>query len=550
MMMRRFFLATVCAVMLTTVIALPVASSAASPSLARASAPLTNSFDISPARTAAGFAGVRAHQLPFRPVVPPAVFSRLKQSARSNGLAPFNHHPFDESLLKTTPRGGLTRLTPVPTTSFNGLNNLNGLEPPDMAVAVSDTFVLQSVNTSIAVFSRSGALQPGWPKSWINFYHIPSEGACNPTPFVSDPRTFYDHATKRFFAVALQVSGPIVGNSCAPLSKYWIAVSKTSDPTGAWHVFAFDMRAGTTNVADFTEAGYDANGIYFSGNMFSSTNGSFQYAEIFGVSKAALESGTGATPHGFLGSALGDTVQPVISLTQPRSGTTTQPVEFFVNSINGACSGVCSGVHVWAMANGATATPSLSGVTIGTARYAFPPDGFQPVANFPIATGDLRISASPVFLYGTISFSLNTGVVNGATLVPGVFWQTIQPVLSGHSIAGGSPGQSGTVAFAGTGSAYYGAIMPDLKGDFFLNFGYSSSSTNPSALYVARKPGDPLGTMEPPVVAKAGTTFYQGFRWGDYSASAIDGLTTASQVWMATEYSVSNWSTFIAATHF
>src|SRR4029077_1139643 len=122
-----------------------------------------------------------------------------------------------------------------------------------------------------------------------------------------------------------------IGTTCAPLSKYWIAVSKTNNPNGVWNVYSFDMRAGTQYVADFTQIGYDANGIYLSGNMFDSSK-VYQYAEIFGASKAKMEAGMPVTAHGFTklkaSGLVVDTVQPVESFTQPPL-IAAQPVEFF-----------------------------------------------------------------------------------------------------------------------------------------------------------------------------------------------------------------------------
>lgn len=532
-------------------------SYAATPTLIRVTAPQVSKQDVIPSRLPVGGpANQRFRQIPFRPVVPLAVFRRLKLEARTNRLAPTVTNPIDEKLLKPLPFAGrflspdLGRFTPVASVKFQGLNDINNVEPPDMAIAVSPSFVVQAVNDSIAVFSRAGVRQTGFPKSNASFFHIPSPGSCDPVPFTSDPRAFYDSATGRFFVTILQVDGPLIFDACPVLSKYWIAVSGTSNPTGTWHIYSFDMRAGTSNAADFTETGFDANGFYFSGNMFN-PSGNFQYAELFGVSKAALIAGASATAHGFAGTALGDTVQPVNSLSQPRSGTTAVPVEFFAGANNFTCGGVCSGVHVFALANGATASPSLTAATIATRTYAFPPDGYQTVANFPISTGDLRISGTPVFFNGVISYSQNVGVLNGLTNVPAVYWEQVRPTLSGTSVTGGAAVQGGNIAFAGSGSAYYGAITPDSRGNVYINYGMSSISTPPGALLSARLSTDALNTMETPVVVQAGSSFYVGGRWGDYSAIGLDGLTSTSGVWSATEFTAGNdWRTEIANQRF
>lgn len=64
-----------------------------------------------------------------------------------------------------------------------------GCVPPDMVLDVSPTWVLQGVNTSFAVYTPSGTLQAGWPKTAQSFFSVPNPGSCDPKgPFLSDPR--------------------------------------------------------------------------------------------------------------------------------------------------------------------------------------------------------------------------------------------------------------------------------------------------------------------------------------------------------------------------
>src|ERR1035437_2987950 len=45
--------------------------------------------------------------------------------------------------------------------------------PSDMAIAVGPTYVAQFVNTYIAVYTKTGALQTGYPKSADTFFGLP-----------------------------------------------------------------------------------------------------------------------------------------------------------------------------------------------------------------------------------------------------------------------------------------------------------------------------------------------------------------------------------------
>jgi hypothetical protein len=298
-----------------------------------------------------------------------------------------------------------------------------GCEPPDMALAASPSWVLQGVNTSIAVYNTSGALQPGWPKNSQLFFGIPnpSPAGCSPSgPFTSDPRAFYDPNGGRFWVTMLEVEGAFGVNSCTFATKYWVAVSQTSNPNGAYFVYNFDMSLATTNAADYTQIGFDPRAFYFGGNMFN---------EIFGANKSSMMAGLGVSAYGFFGLSVGgvvvDTVQPVISQylsTGPIAGG-------FVNSfnINGDPSGndcfstACHGITVWALANPGTSSTSLTGLYFAnSANYIDPPLANEPGCTGCIETLDTRISGTPVLHNGAVWLAIETGVFNGSQTVPGI----------------------------------------------------------------------------------------------------------------------------------
>ena len=159
-----------------------------------------------------------------------------------------------------------------------------------MALGASPSFVLQGVNTSWEVLDTSGHVVAG-PVSAQNFFGAPSEpGNCDPgsgnQPFLSDPRALYDPADGgHFWAAMLQIEGSVafgVAPNCPYLSVYWVAVSQTSNPTGAWNVYEFNMEtvvAGQKFGADYTQLGINSQAVYFSGNMFGEQGGFF--AELF-----------------------------------------------------------------------------------------------------------------------------------------------------------------------------------------------------------------------------------------------------------------------------
>ena len=102
------------------------------------------------------------------------------------------------------------------TKSFDGINfyqqryvadgaNQFSVEPPDQSLSIGPSKVLESVNDTISTYSKVGALQSG-PTSLNRFYGYAS--ALNRTtgvegPFVTDPVSYFDADTQRFYHVVL-----------------------------------------------------------------------------------------------------------------------------------------------------------------------------------------------------------------------------------------------------------------------------------------------------------------------------------------------------------
>src|SRR5215472_4263950 len=115
--------------------------------------------------------------------------------------------------------------------NFEGVNNLNGVFPPDTNMAVGPNDIVQTVNFSFAVYNKTGGTLLG-PETlgtlWQGF-----GGACDPA---TDPAAAnggdvvaaYDEQANRFIVTQLslqQLTGSGGFHEC-------IAVSQTGDPTG------------------------------------------------------------------------------------------------------------------------------------------------------------------------------------------------------------------------------------------------------------------------------------------------------------------------------
>ncbi len=503
--------------------------------------------------------------LPFLTGVSAAVYAQRKADAKHSLQAPTT-----TAKANAAPKDQSTN-TPATTASFQGMADsaatcpyFGGCQPPDQALAASSHYVFQGVNTSFAVYNTAGARQTGWPKTAQSFFRVPNPGACDSHgPFLSDPRAFYDPNDGRFWAAILQVEGAFGLNGCPFKTRYWIAVSQSSNPGGSWNVYSYDMSLGTTNVADYTQFGFDQQAIYFSGNMFNQAGTAYEYAEVFGVNKSNLEHSHASPAFGFFNFTVSssttvfvDTIQPVETEALKNDGPNGG---LFIDSFNingdpfgdNCFSSACHGLAIWTMTKPGTSSATMTFAFTDTANYILPPAADQPGCTTCIETLDTRISGTPVYHNGMISYALETGINNGSQVVGGIFWGQIVPEINDNgSLAGAVLYQQGYQFYGGDGTASFGALMPDADGDLFMVFEYMDSSTNPEVAYTARRVALPLGAFhDRGFVLRRGDAPTGNSRWGDFEATSYDG---SANVWFSGQYSASNgdWSTYIGRDSF
>ena len=215
-----------------------------------------------------------------------------------------------------------------------------GCQPPDHAIAANEKYVVQVVNTALAVYDAKKGKAKGKPIDLGKFFKVPAPApkGCDPDdgnlPFLSDPRAFFDPSTNRFVVAVLQVEGAPgfgVAPDCDFVSRYWVAVSKNDNPSGKWNIYGFDTSSVVApgGAADYTQMGFDSEAIFIGGNEFDSISGDYNGAWTLAIPKATAEAG-GAIPSlsGFGGytandgsaDRLLDTVQPVVSLGDGSGG--------------------------------------------------------------------------------------------------------------------------------------------------------------------------------------------------------------------------------------
>ena len=394
---------------------------------------------------------------------------------------------------------------------------------PDMGLAVSPRFILQSINPQVAVYTTGGRLLPGWPKAANRFLGL------QPNAFVVDTRAEWDTWDHRFWVTFLCPHG------------YCVAVSKTSDPNGVWYVYGFDIRDAPGYEIDFGEFAFDQKTISVSTHLAHYYHGlKGLHANILTIAKAPLESGAqDVAPQGYADLHVAghdlDTVEPVVV---PDAAGGQPAGEFFMSTkgFNFTCNYLrpfCSTVYVF-MLSGSGSAQKISGASFETQPYEYVFGANTPRCKFCLETVGPMMTTSPVYDHGLISYAFGTGMNNGSQNISAIRWGQVAPIVTAQSLVTTKVLQQGTLVFSGDLSAFFPSVMTDYAGDFFMVFDESSSTLDPSVAVAARRTTDPEGQLTQTTIVKRGLWPPNTVYYGDYTGGAFSG--TSGPVWFASEF--------------
>ncbi len=456
--------------------------------------------------------------------------------------------------------------------------------PPDMAVAVGTNFIVQIVNTQIAVYDKVGNLQSGFPKSATTFFNLAAG------TYTTDPRAFYDWANHRFVIVMLTESNPFTVGGPANVGGLLIAASETQDPRGVWRVFNPAFNIGNAGECpDYPTLGHDSNnwgvgatkgGFYVGINQFGGSGickgAGFIGNYFFMIANDGIYNGgtyNWWTQSGFThGGTLVDTLSPA-NMTDWADRPSSV---LFANTLNINFGGSQNTLVVWSASNpfgwiSGGAGPVFTGVNMTTAHsYAFPPSADEPgagpgtICTQCIDTDDQRITGQMKYHAGHLFGSFETSVSGSAEAGP--IWFDVHPILDTNgNITSAEESQEDCFVcggWASNGSAFYATVQPDPENNLVMVFSFSSDASFPGLVYTSRRVNygdslmDGVGTY-----LVGGSAFYsqgcnafgQFCRWGDYTATAPDlTIATKPAMWFSGEYANSsgNWGTAIGAARY
>lgn len=428
---------------------------------------------------------------------------------------------------------------------------------PSTNGAAGTTQYVQFVNDAFAVFSKSnGSLLAG--PTHMNTFWAGMGGSCAPEPNM-DAIAQFDKLANVWVLLM-----PIYTNP----TGFCIAVSTTSNATGSWNLYYYEVPVNNTichcrMMPDYAKLAVWPDAYYIMYHQAWDLN--YEGPAACAVERSAMLTGAaaptmqcfannGSTNNGWLPSDLD-------GLTAPPAGSPDYLVAFDHND---------QSLDLWQFhVNWTTpADSTLTGPTnipvtsfiepCGDGYTVFTPqDNCVPQAGTSQmlgAYGDelmYRLAYRNFGSYQSLVLNHTVQLAAGSDQT-GIRWYELRNTGSGFGLH-----QEGTYA-PDSNYRWMGSIAMDKAGDIAVGYSVSSNAMSPSIRYTGRQSTDALGTMEGEydVLSSAGianASQTNSVRWGDYSSMAVDPADDCT-FWYTTEYQPANggnhWSTRIASFKF
>jgi len=187
---------------------------------------------------------------------------------------------------------------------FDGVNlansNCGRCEPPDANSAVGPNHIVEAVNLSLAVYTKTGGVLQS---TALNTF-------LGTADLLSDPRVLYDPTWDRWSLVATDISTPAL----------WLAYSIGPDPTDSWNIYEIGFPFAAASIVDYPIVSMDLDAFIYTSNNFDAAL-NYINSTAFSVSKALVYNGFGwSTP--LFGVAFNTTPAIVVGHPAQRSART------------------------------------------------------------------------------------------------------------------------------------------------------------------------------------------------------------------------------------
>lgn len=377
-----------------------------------------------------------------------------------------------------------------------------------------------------------------------------------------DNIVMYDQFAQRW--ILTQFNNSITGEC--------VAISQTSDPTGAYYLYNFVIDAN--GFTDYPKLGLWPNSYFVTDNDF--VNNHLDHVNFTALQKSAMLTGSPAQMVVINGTSLNSGALDYSVLPAYVDGMTPPPAGdpgIFVNFSSPFLFGTSGyDLNFWRMSvdwtnpSAATLTGPVSlavnpfndGIC-DASRTCIPEPSPATASDYLDALGDrlmFRLAYRNLGGHQAMVVDQTVGTGGAPSAPPaGIRWYEVDAPAGATSTSAFTVAQQGTYLPADGNSRWMGSIAMDHIGDLGLGFSESSNSLDPSPAFTGQTVGAPSGMMDAgETLLTTGTGVQQGNknRWGDYSATVVDP-TDDCTFWTSQEYmstSGGQWSTYLGSFKF
>lgn len=490
-------------------------------------------------------------------------------TARRLGLAPSTFDPVAQlaAPVATPPTLGVT---------FAGINNLDNANafgfrvlPPDTNGDVGPNHYVQTVNLLARVFNKDGTPATAPFKISTLFAALGASNTCAQTDN-GDPIALYDEQADRWLISQFGFT------STLPPYHQCIAISQTSDPTGAY--FAYDFVVPSDEFNDYPHFGVWPDAYYMTANQFRNF-GPFDGTGAFAFDRAKMIAGDPAAGFVYFNlnlasfpEGLGGMLPADLDGPPPAKGTPNPFVYFTSVSFGDPADGLrLFDFHV-DFANPAASTfteRAESTYANPVAVAAFDPTfnsavgpcpgsavGFTgrddldqpPLALLPAASCNAKLDTIADRLMYRLqyrNFGDHESLVVNHTVDVNFSAPSTPPWHAGvryyelRREPGGAYSVNEQASWAPDGDErWMGSAAMDSNGNIAIGYSVTSATTFPSIRFAGRYSSNPpngLFTGEGVLHTGLGSQGNSASRWGDYSSLSVDPKDGCT-FWYTTEY--------------
>ena len=468
------------------------------------------------------------------------------------------------------PEGQFKLNIPAPILTFEGLG-VNGSAPPDTTGAVGPNDYVEAVNGGgIRVYDKSG--NPRGPAFKLSSLFAPLGGVAASTDN-GDALVLYDRIANRWLITQFAFTA-----TSTPPYHQPIAVSKTSDPTGAYWVYDF-ITPGNL-FPDYGKIGTWSDGYYFTDRQFVN-GGAYVGFGVFAFDRAKMLVGDSTASYIYFnaGPNLSNSSSGMIpsdfnGLTPPPPGAPNVFSVFNDDSSDDATDSLrLFDFHAdFVTPANSTFIERPESPLLVAAFDSRSPNGRAHIEQPPPAVaadnldsiGDRLMLRLQYLNRGGVEQLTTCHTVNAGVLPPPGINPTATEYKAGtryYVLQKTSPSGAYSVLDQATyapdaNERWIGSTALDNAGNLAVGYSISSTAVFPSIAYAGRLATDPPGTLaqgEATMFAGTGVQQATSNRWGDYTNMSLDPADDAT-FWYANQYySVTGqflWRTRIGAFKF